>query len=85
MDQNLLTAFCARFYSLKNMDLHLSITQETNVGTAVDDLLRLDIDSLKFQEEDLMTLILGSENNSISNVKFPIHTVSRNQDKEKRA
>jgi hypothetical protein len=30
---------------------------------------RLDIDSLKIQEEEVLTLLSGSENNSISNIK----------------
>jgi hypothetical protein len=37
-----------------------------------DALSRLDIDSLKIQEEEVSTLLSGSENNSISNVKFTI-------------
>jgi hypothetical protein len=39
-----------------------------------DALSRLDIDSLKIQEEKVLTLLSGSENNSISNIKFPMHT-----------
>jgi hypothetical protein len=34
-----------------------------------DALSRLDIDSLKIQEEEVLTLLSGSENNSISNIK----------------
>jgi hypothetical protein len=47
-----------------------------NVAFVADDLSRLDIDSLKIQEEEVLTLISGSENNSISNIKLtiPIHT-----------
>jgi hypothetical protein len=41
-------------------------------------LSRLDIESLKIQEnkEEVLTLLSGSENNSISNIKFavPMHT-----------
>jgi hypothetical protein len=39
-------------------------------------LSRLDIDSLKIQDytEELLLLISGSENNSTSDIKFPIHT-----------
>jgi hypothetical protein len=39
-------------------------------------LSRLDIDSLKIQEEtqEVLTLLLRSENNSISTIKFPMHT-----------
>jgi hypothetical protein len=48
------------------------------VGAITDALSRLDIDSLKIQEETqkVLTLLLGSENNSISNIKSttPIHT-----------
>jgi hypothetical protein len=29
---------------------------------------------LKIQEEEALTLLSGSENNSISNDKFPMHT-----------
>jgi hypothetical protein len=51
-------------------------------------LSRLDIDSLKIKEEEVLTLLSGSENNSISNIKsiIPMHTAlifkqkSRNQD-----
>jgi hypothetical protein len=41
-----------------------------------DALSRLDIDSLKIQEEEVLTLLSGSENNSISNIKstIPMHT-----------
>jgi hypothetical protein len=47
-----------------------------NVGTVADTLSRLDIDSLKIQEEEVLTLLSGSENNSISNIKLtiPMHT-----------
>jgi hypothetical protein len=48
-----------------------------NVGTVTDALSRLDIDSLKIQEEEVLTLLSGSENNSISNIKLmiPLHIV----------
>jgi hypothetical protein len=39
-----------------------------------DALCRLDIDILKIQEEEALTLLSGSENNSISNIKLTIHT-----------
>jgi hypothetical protein len=41
-----------------------------------DALSRLDIDSLEIQEEteEVLTLLSGSENNSISNIEFPMHT-----------
>jgi hypothetical protein len=47
---------------------------QKNVGTVVDALSRLDIDSLKIQEEkeEVLTLLLGSENNNISNIKLTI-------------
>jgi hypothetical protein len=40
----------------------------------VDALSHLDIDSLKFQDskEEVLTLLSGSENNSISNIKLTI-------------
>jgi hypothetical protein len=46
------------------------------LGTVADALSRLDIDSLKIQEGEVLTLLSGSENNSISNIKFmnPMHT-----------
>jgi hypothetical protein len=49
---------------------------QKNVVTFGDDLSRLDIDSLKIQEEEVLTLLSGSENNSISNIKCttPMHT-----------
>jgi hypothetical protein len=42
-----------------------------NIGTVADALSCLDIDSLKIQEEteEVLTLISGSENNSISSIK----------------
>jgi hypothetical protein len=48
-----------------------------NVAVVVDSLSRLDIDSLKIQEEEVLTLLSGSENSSISNIKLtiPMHTV----------
>jgi hypothetical protein len=47
-----------------------------NVATVVDALSRLDIDSLKIQEEEVLTLLSGSKSNSISNIKYtiPMHT-----------
>jgi hypothetical protein len=45
-----------------------------NSATFADALSRLEIDSLKFQEEKVLTLLSRSENNSISNIKFPMHT-----------
>jgi hypothetical protein len=49
---------------------------EKNVSIVAGALSRLDIDSLKAQEykEEVLTLLSGSENNSISNIKFPMHT-----------
>jgi hypothetical protein len=48
------------------------------VGTVAGALSRLDIDSLKIQEEteEVLKLLSGSEQNSISNIKLtiPIHT-----------
>jgi hypothetical protein len=48
------------------------------VGTIADDLSYLDIDSLKIQEnkEEALTLLSGSENSSVSNIKstVPMHT-----------
>jgi hypothetical protein len=50
-----------------------------NVYTAADALSRLDIDSLKIQEEseEVLRLLSGSVNNNISNIKLtiPMHTV----------
>jgi hypothetical protein len=39
-------------------------------------LSRIDIDSQKIQEEEVLTLLSGSENNSIDNIKLaiPMHT-----------
>jgi hypothetical protein len=41
-------------------------------NNAADALSRLDIDSLKIQEEEVLSLLSGSENNSISNIKLTI-------------
>jgi hypothetical protein len=48
-----------------------------NVAALVDALSCLDIDSLKIQEEEMSTLLSGSENNSIRNIKLsiPMYTV----------
>jgi hypothetical protein len=49
-----------------------------NVGTVADDLMCLDIDSLKIQEEteEVLTLLSRSENNIMSNIEssIPMHT-----------
>jgi hypothetical protein len=47
-----------------------------NLADVADVLSRLDIDSLKIQEEEVLTLLSGSENNSISNIKstIPMYT-----------
>jgi hypothetical protein len=47
---------------------------EKQKNVVADALSRLDIDSLKIQEEEVLKLLSGSENNSISNIKFPMHT-----------
>jgi hypothetical protein len=39
------------------------------LGTVADALSHLDIYSLKVQEEEVVTLLSGSENNNISNIK----------------
>jgi hypothetical protein len=41
------------------------------VAVVADDLYRLDIDSLKIQEEEVLTLLSGSDNNKLTN---PMHT-----------
>jgi hypothetical protein len=45
---------------------------KNNVDTVADVLSRLDIDTLKIQGEEVLTLFPGSENNSISNIKWTI-------------
>jgi hypothetical protein len=47
-----------------------------NVRSVADALSRLDIDSLKIKEEEVLTLLSGSENNNINNIKLtmPMHT-----------
>jgi hypothetical protein len=54
----------------------------------VDALSRLIIDSLKIQEEEVLTLLSGSENNSITYIKLiiPMHTalIFKGQEKLKR-
>jgi hypothetical protein len=46
------------------------------VTSVADTLSRLDIYSLKIQEEEVLTLLSRSENNNISNIKYttPMHT-----------
>jgi hypothetical protein len=53
----------------------LSISQEKE-NVVVDALSRLDIDSLKIQEEtqEASTIMSRSENSSINNINFPMHT-----------
>jgi hypothetical protein len=47
------------------------LPEKKNVATVTDTLSCLDIDSLKIQEqEEELTLLSGSENNSISNIKL---------------
>jgi hypothetical protein len=53
---------------------YLPGSKQKNVGSVADALSCLDIDSLKIQEEEVITLFSGSENNSISNIEFPMHT-----------
>jgi hypothetical protein len=64
----------------------LNISQERNFFA--DALSCLDIDSLKIQEEEALTLLSGSENSSISNIKvtIPMHSalVLKEQAKVKR-
>jgi hypothetical protein len=43
-----------------------------NVASVVNTLSRLDIDSLKIQEEELLKLLSGSENNITSKIKLKI-------------
>jgi hypothetical protein len=54
------------------------LPEKKNVAAVADTLSRLDIDSLKIQEktEEALTLLSGSENNSISKIKLtiPMHT-----------
>jgi hypothetical protein len=45
-----------------------------NVTSVEHALSHLDIDSLNIQEEEVLTLLSGSENNSNINIKFPMHT-----------
>jgi hypothetical protein len=58
------------------------------VGTVTDALSCLDIDSQSIQEEEVLTLLSGSENNSISHIKYtiPMHTalIFKEQAKVKR-
>jgi hypothetical protein len=48
------------------------LSGKKNVATVADALSRLDIDSLDIQEGEVLTLLSGSENNSISNIKSTI-------------
>jgi hypothetical protein len=55
---------------------YLPGNKQKNMCTVADALSCLDIGSLKIQEEEVLTLLSGSENNSISNIKYtiPLHT-----------
>jgi hypothetical protein len=59
------------------------LTGKKSVSAVADALSRLDIDSLKIQEEEVLTLLLESANNSISNIKFPMHTALIFKEQEK--
>jgi hypothetical protein len=52
------------------------LPRKKNVALIADALSCLEIDSLKIQEEEVSTLLSGSESNSIINVKltFSLHT-----------
>jgi hypothetical protein len=56
---------------------YLPGNKQKHVGAVADPLSRLDIDNLKIQEEELLTLLSGLENNSTSNIKLTtlMHTV----------
>jgi hypothetical protein len=53
---------------------YLPVFKQKNAGLVADALSRIDTDSLKIQEEteEALTLISGSENNCISNIKLTI-------------
>jgi hypothetical protein len=48
---------------------YLPGSKQKNVAVVADALSHNAIDSLKIQEEEVLTLLSGSENNSISNIK----------------
>jgi hypothetical protein len=53
------------------------LSGKKNVAVVVDALSRLDVDSLKIQEEkESLTILSGSEDNSINNIilTIPMHT-----------
>jgi hypothetical protein len=52
------------------------LPENKNLGVFENALSCLDMYSLNIQEEEALTLLLGSENTSISNIKLtiPIHT-----------
>jgi hypothetical protein len=62
---------------------YLPTNKQKNVVT--DALSRVDIDSLKIQEEEVLTLLSGSENYSISNIKLRLsmHTALIFKEQEK--
>jgi hypothetical protein len=55
------------------------------VASVADALSRLEIESLKIQEKEVLTLLSGSENSSISNIKLtiPMHTALISKSKKK--
>jgi hypothetical protein len=64
---------------------YLPGNRQKNVVSVADTLFCLDIDSLKIQEEEVLIVLSGSENNSISNIKVttPMHTALIFKDQEK--
>jgi hypothetical protein len=54
-----------------------------NVVPVADALSRFDIDNLKIQEKELLTLFSGSENNRISYIEFPMHKPLFSKNKQK--
>jgi hypothetical protein len=71
MALKLQTAICALLFFCEEYGVTFEYLQGKKKKNIVADA-RLDIDSLKIQKEEVSTLLSGSENNSISNIKFPI-------------
>jgi hypothetical protein len=72
MTKKLQTAFCcySGFYSLEEYGVTFDyLPGKKHVSTFADALSRLTIHCLKIQEEEMLTLLSKSENNSISNIK----------------
>jgi hypothetical protein len=71
-DRNLCTCWILLLEEYGVTFEYLPGKKQKNVAVDVVALSHFDIDSQQIQEEEVLTLLSGSENNSIGNIKLPI-------------